>query len=90
MMYGKRCFIVNSEGKQKGDTCASPEELIEKCRNWGILDKISLVVPSQSFLEKILESYPLQEIEPVIIDDRLREYIELLSASGANKATSDF
>jgi len=87
---GKRCFIVDNEAMQKGDTCATPEEMIEKCMKWGILDKLSLLVPHQSLLEKILESYPLQEIEPVIIDDDLRGYIEFLTLEGTDKPVPGF
>lgn len=79
---GKRYFLFDSNGNMASDACDTPDEVVQKYKNWRVpLDKISLLPPNQSLLEIIAESYPIQEIEPVMIDDDLKEYIEWLKVA---------
>ena len=73
MKYNDRVlFISKDTGGRKGDTCGSPEELVDKCMNFKVpVESISTSPPDEDTLAKIMKGYPLLKLEPVELEPDL-------------------
>lgn len=83
VMCDRRFLFIGNNSTRMGDSYDSPYELLQKHEACKVpLDQVSLTPPSQEFLTSMLKLYvTAKPLEPVEIDDDLREHIKSLKSS---------